>query len=272
LHQHFIKVSLPSIKKLTTEINYQKSNLPPNIRTRDNQRNFRARRKELIADLQRQLREYEQREIQATVFVQNAAKKVVWENSMLRALLDVKGVGEDEIDNWLRKEQRETKHVDVMTKHVETATQETVSECCGQTNECGTSAPLPQPSIPEPTIGVATALPRDVMPVGIRNGETNDLAQEPYVAFNDGDDDLTVSHERDPIRDHHTMQNDEYTTRDPTLEMSCETAASIIVGMQKNTARNREEERQHIRWQLGCGQNEQCNVKNSKVLQVMDME
>lgn len=57
-----------------------------------------------------------------------------------------------------------------------------------------------------------------------------------------------------------------FTKDDLMLEMSCETAASIISGMRGNG------DREQARSQLGCEGGEHCNVKNIKVLQVMEMD
>jgi hypothetical protein len=57
-----------------------------------------------------------------------------------------------------------------------------------------------------------------------------------------------------------------FTVDDSMLEMSCETAASIISSMRGNG------DQQQARSQLGCKSREYCNVKNMKVLQVMEME
>jgi hypothetical protein len=56
------------------------------------------------------------------------------------------------------------------------------------------------------------------------------------------------------------------TVDDSTLEMSCENAASIISSMRGNG------DREQARSQLGCKSREYCNVKNMKVLQLMEME
>ncbi|KAG9203464.1 hypothetical protein G6514_002831 [Epicoccum nigrum] len=72
------------------------------IRIRDNQRRSRARRKDLIKDLQMRVQEYEQKGVAATQDMQRAARKVVQENERLRALLARHGVLRDEVDSFLR--------------------------------------------------------------------------------------------------------------------------------------------------------------------------
>jgi len=53
---------------------------------------------------------------------------------------------------------------------------------------------------------------------------------------------------------------------DRMLEMSCETAASIISSMRGDDSR------EQARLQLGCKSREYCYVKNVKVLRVMEMD
>jgi len=78
--------------------------MPPSaaIRLRENQRRSRLRKKEYLTSLETRVRECERLGVAATVEVQKAARRVVWENSRLRELLRVKGVGEDEVEKWLQ--------------------------------------------------------------------------------------------------------------------------------------------------------------------------
>ena len=69
---------------------------------RENQRRSRARRKELIDELTEKLREYESKEAQATIAMQAAARRVMWENGRLRELLAHKGISPDEISAYLK--------------------------------------------------------------------------------------------------------------------------------------------------------------------------
>ncbi|KAK3933919.1 hypothetical protein QBC46DRAFT_400959 [Diplogelasinospora grovesii] len=71
-------------------------------RVRDNQRRFRARRDELLRDLQQRLDEHERLGIQATLEMQQAARHVARENERLRALLLRKGVSDAEVEEFLR--------------------------------------------------------------------------------------------------------------------------------------------------------------------------
>ncbi|UPX20747.1 uncharacterized protein EKO05_0010968 [Ascochyta rabiei] len=72
------------------------------IRIRDNQRRSRARRKDLIKDLQTRVQEYELKGVTATQDMQRAARKVAQENERLRTLLARHGISRDEVDLFLR--------------------------------------------------------------------------------------------------------------------------------------------------------------------------
>ena len=78
--------------------------MPPSAATRlrENQRRSRQRKKEYLGSLETRVRECERLGVEATVEVQKAARQVVRENSRLRELLRVKGVGEGEVEKWLR--------------------------------------------------------------------------------------------------------------------------------------------------------------------------
>ncbi|KAM0436619.1 hypothetical protein ACHAPT_002327 [Fusarium lateritium] len=65
---------------------------------RENQRRSRARQRDLLEDLQRRVREYESRDGQATLEMQRVARAVAGENAALRSLLAAKGVAADEVE------------------------------------------------------------------------------------------------------------------------------------------------------------------------------
>jgi hypothetical protein len=70
-------------------------------RIRNNQRRCRARRQELVNDLQMKLQDYERRGVEATLQMQQAARAVALENWRLRSLLACRGVSSEEIKNYL---------------------------------------------------------------------------------------------------------------------------------------------------------------------------
>ncbi|KAE8154288.1 hypothetical protein BDV25DRAFT_147875 [Aspergillus avenaceus] len=71
------------------------------IRIRNNQRRSRERRKEYTQDLERRLRKFETEGVQATREVQAAGRKAVEENILLRSLLMMHGVSDQEVREYL---------------------------------------------------------------------------------------------------------------------------------------------------------------------------
>ncbi|KAF2276241.1 uncharacterized protein EI97DRAFT_377659 [Westerdykella ornata] len=75
---------------------------PSTLRVRENQRRSRARRKDLLESLQKRVREFELQGVQATLEMQQAARKVAQENQQLRRLLALHGVSREEVESFLR--------------------------------------------------------------------------------------------------------------------------------------------------------------------------
>lgn len=73
-------------------------------RIRENQRRSRARRKEYTQRLEEQLRSFERLGVAASQEVQEAARKVAKENTLLRSLLILHGVSKEEIKKYLESE------------------------------------------------------------------------------------------------------------------------------------------------------------------------
>jgi hypothetical protein len=82
----------------------EKANL---TRIRDNQRRSRARRKEYLQSLEARWRACELQGVEASAEIQAAARKVAEENRKLRRLLKARGMGEEDIDSFLKKEEEE---------------------------------------------------------------------------------------------------------------------------------------------------------------------
>ncbi|KAG9252699.1 uncharacterized protein F5Z01DRAFT_638196 [Emericellopsis atlantica] len=80
----------------------RKNRIPaPAVQNRDNQRRSRARRRQLIEELQHKLQDYERRGVQASIGMQRVAQAVAWENKHLRGLLHLRGVSQHDIDAHL---------------------------------------------------------------------------------------------------------------------------------------------------------------------------
>jgi len=72
-------------------------------RLRENQRRSRARKKEYLTSLEARVQACQRAGVEANVEIQNAAKRVVRENMLLREILRNRGVGDDEIDRIIRE-------------------------------------------------------------------------------------------------------------------------------------------------------------------------
>ncbi|RFN48720.1 hypothetical protein FIE12Z_7039 [Fusarium flagelliforme] len=78
---------------------------------RENQRRSRARQRDLLDDLQNRVRDFERRDAQATLEMQRVARIVAGENAALRGLLAAKGVAPEEVESHLESVRHEDKMV-----------------------------------------------------------------------------------------------------------------------------------------------------------------
>jgi hypothetical protein len=87
------------------------------LRLRENKRRNRQRQKDYTAELESRLRRLESEGIKATQEVQSAARKVVEDNSRLKALLRFKGVDEHTISTWTPEGETAVSDVSMPTRH-----------------------------------------------------------------------------------------------------------------------------------------------------------
>ncbi|KAI8648761.1 hypothetical protein NCS55_01484600 [Fusarium keratoplasticum] len=89
--------------KLHTPLTLLSQNRTPAslVLNRENQRRSRARHREFINDLQRRVFEYERRDAQATLEMQQVARAVAAENAALREMLAARNVTREEVDAYL---------------------------------------------------------------------------------------------------------------------------------------------------------------------------
>ncbi|CUS08891.1 unnamed protein product [Tuber aestivum] len=71
-------------------------------RIRENQRRSRARKREYMEDLERRWQKCKELGVQANVELQQAARKVIEENVLLRAVLSEAGISQDEVERRLQ--------------------------------------------------------------------------------------------------------------------------------------------------------------------------
>lgn len=280
---------------------YQKSAIPSATRVRENQRRSRARRNELIKDLQHRLREYEEKEIHATLVMQFAGRRVNWENTQLRDLLASKGVSGEEIDQFLRSREHDAAHISSKNFPGERIASATAAQSHGvkAIGNLPFGGPIDQtfPMTAQKEIG--TRRQTDVEAVNSNFLGPLDSGLEVEIPrrapHSDEPDYIPLSQGQISVKDKYAFDVPDqicaagieqstmlpavldYFCPDPSasnsskrdssnLEMSCETAASIISSMRGH------ESQEQVRSQLGCEGREHCNVQNMKVLQVMEMD
>ncbi|KAH6654199.1 hypothetical protein BKA67DRAFT_564401 [Truncatella angustata] len=98
-------LSINSRLRICLRSSYQQNKTPASqSQNRESQRRSRARQRELVEDLRKRLDEFEQRGVRATMEMQEAARAVVAENQLLRALLATHNVSRKEIEDYLSLE------------------------------------------------------------------------------------------------------------------------------------------------------------------------
>jgi hypothetical protein len=273
--------SLIQRKQLT---GFQGTDTPTSARIRENQRRSRNRRKELIEDLQKRIQEYEQKGVAATQEVQQAARRVAEENAGLRDLLYRVGASQVEIEDHLRLFRAQGSSKAPMKYAVLPASPTNLERA----SACGHEFVPGQTQCPT----------RPVSQVHVRNHPAHQ--QRPLITATPSFDQHSNIHEM--------LQPPESTPRDLRLisphranhrplsrsapeesecpnttecfcapsnttphqppgagsEISCEAAATIIVEMRGYG------DIDSARASLGCHGPEECSVKNSTVLQIMD--
>lgn len=222
---------------------------------RDNQRRSRLRQKELIADLQKRLDEYQRLGVQATQEMQREARQVAGENEKLRSLLRRKGVSDAEVEGYLRSPSTTP-----------------VSRQPPRQSIAGYVPPVPDlhhqlaatsgflHELPA-TIPVRSHHHHNPGPVrrthqqAIKSARSTTIEQTPLSYSPDqlGSRESTYSSQADP--------NACCTSG---TEMSCDVAADILASMQGHTDTSRARE------VLGCTGPSDCVVKSIRVFDLLD--
>ncbi|KAF2751683.1 hypothetical protein M011DRAFT_2260 [Sporormia fimetaria CBS 119925] len=237
---------------------------PSSIRIRENQRRSRMRRKELIDHLQAEVKRYELEGVKATQQMQQAARKVAHENIRLRSLLAAYGVSQDEVDSYLRS----TGHPGVElhpNAHLQTFkanhTKITTGRARSHTLHDADSqvpAPWPRRTRQQPTVARERCPEEDSSGSGttpeVQETSNNCPVEEISECPN------TATCFCPP------MSAPRLAPHGSSSEISCETAATIIIEL------NREDDRDAVRASLGCTGAGDCKVKSSVVMELMDEE
>jgi hypothetical protein len=229
-----------------------------NQRARDNQRTSRARRKELLNDLQRRVDEYERRGVQATLEMQQAARRVARENARLRALLLSKGVTEPEVEMWLSQD---LEAVDGRLSLARLATAAGGAQSLQSTSRVPVTAMLneqspatPASTYPSGPLSTYSSTSRDG---SSRTSQTSVPLDETNSSTSSGSQ--HGSRETGP-----SLAERVASCCTSGNETSCEVAAAILANMQGHGDTSR------ARVALGCEGPSDCTVKNTRVLELLD--
>ncbi|KAI8949739.1 hypothetical protein F4801DRAFT_580145 [Xylaria longipes] len=223
------------------------------VQNRENQQRSRARRREHLASLEARVRDFESREVQATLAMQRAAQEVAWVNERLMELLAARGVAREEVDEFLRQAGKDEDGTAGWryawdAHHGSGSRGGSVGlggagSCRGFETEKEGGHGRHDPREPG-------ANGRNIADTGI--GASGRAVDEHRMNVCDG-----VFQTPKPI----AGNTDEGP---PALVTSCDDAASIIADFQGHG------DVSHARKVLGCGDVANCHVKNTRLFQLMD--
>lgn len=276
-------------------LSQNKNDTPSSTRVRDNQRRSRTRRATLLDDLQTRVHEYERQGVTATLDMQRAARRVAHDNVRLRNLLALHGVSREEVESHL---QSSSEGVDLLEKSLSSDLRSDMSLRCGQSgvHQVGIPPDLQNPQRMPRSRQVdgqyadftSQAAPLQQQRTISRHPDSDKLihdtanqaqpsaqiaAKYTNAPYQSNTDEIIYTHsEIDPSICHDSLNcfcapmpiHHSTTSASSGLEISCETAAKIIAEMRGDG------DRESVRASLGCSGLEDCNIKNTTVLQIMD--
>ncbi|KAK2683981.1 hypothetical protein RAB80_001927 [Fusarium oxysporum f. sp. vasinfectum] len=254
---------------------------------RDAQRRSRARRQELIADLQSRLEEYERMGVEASIEMQRVAQAVSVQNQRLKDLLGVYGVSDCEIERYLSSPE----------EHYRALTGGYRCSSCGrlllgitQTSAVPTDDPPQGSSWSAPSMAgdAAPMMSNLIPPTGGRNQPSSTEPLLELIQPQEENEEVLLLHEEEPIPHHDIHKangagktagssssaptdvlsplSDSFHSGNQSepLETSCDKAAEILVEFHSHT------DPSWARAALGCRGDNSCSVKNTKIFQLMD--
>lgn len=245
-------------KKVKTETTEKESGSATLTRVRDNQRRSRARRKEYIQHLEQRLRSFESQGVVASQEIQQAGRKVAKENSLLRSLLVLRGVTQDEIEDFLKSPAEYTPRVMLGPASAITSISRPITPQIGPFIDLGVSE------------GVSDGKPKH-LPMGediderrvlsdCRSGEVHADTNMHELTTNQPSTTLPTNIPGNPS----TLQQLEQDHQDKGHFTSCESAARIIASLRGYS------DTHDLRSELGCGAEAYCMVKNLSLFEMLD--
>lgn len=207
-------------------------------RTRENQRRSRERRKEYIQYLEQRLRSFERLGVAATQEVQEAGRKVARENVLLRSLLMLCGVTEEQTQEYLQSQTGDISAVE---------------------SSAATTSRLLRPSSDRPMDSYISHTPlAELDPDGVKYSPLKSGTKE---------DDLETERLSTPCLNKPETVPEAHQSGENTgigQFSLCEDAATLIASLGDHP------NIRDVRAQLGCGPESTCIVKNMSIFEILD--
>lgn len=245
-------------KKVNTETTEKEGGSATLTRVRENQRRSRARRKEYIQHLEQRLRSFESQGVVASQEIQQAGRKVAKENSLLRLLLLLRGVTQDEIEDFLKSHAEHTPRVTLGSASSASAISRPVTPQNRLPIDLGVSKRSGD--------GRASTLPR-----GEDIDESRVLSQHQFVEIHEDSNmhglttnQLSTTISANIPENAPTLQRFNESYQEQGTFTSCESAARIIASLRGCS------DTHELRSELGCGAEANCMVKNLSLFEMLD--
>ena len=226
---------------------------PPtaSARIRENQRRSRARRKEYTHHLEEQLRLFQRLGVAASQEVQEAGRKVARENALLRSLLILHGVSNEEIKKYLESQ---ATYIPSITSSEPTTSHSTIVPNDPLTNCRHTRTAFLQINSSPPeldTTGTQRPLSRSGTKGYIGLSIQDPSAERPVALSSDARETVSKAQELGDARNIGQLT-------------SCENAARIIASLRNYP------DIHDLRSELGCDSEANCMVKNMSIFDALD--
>ncbi|VTT56609.1 unnamed protein product [Fusarium fujikuroi] len=264
---------------------------------REAQRRSRARRNELIADLQSRLKEYERTGVTASIEMQRVAQAVNVQNQRLKNLLGVYGVSEDEIEQYLSSPEQGDQALNAQHRcntcgRLLSAITQTRDMSTDDPSQSSFESALSMAGDAVPTLASVLSSPT-LSPPGRKQPSSTEPPIEP-IQHRENNEGVFMLQEEEQGFHHqmHTANGLDNTTADNSsfpigalspfsdsfdtftsiihssnqlepLETSCDKAAKILMELHNHT------DSSWARLALGCYE-DSCYVKNTIIFQLMD--
>lgn len=234
-------------------------------RVRDNQRRARERHKAYVEGLKIKVDEYERRGVQATLEMQQAARRVAGENAKLRTLLKRRGVTDEEVEEFLASDDAATIRVENSNR---VKRRRVVSEAQSR-GHCLSQSTRPDDSSAHastPVIGSSSQTSND-FPVSAATNLQQQCCSGQTQCTMCPDEASAARPSSDTTLEVEFLQDGDSGVSPPKspMTMSCTAAARIVADARGHG------DSESIKTSLGCcAEGEECMVKNTILFQVLE--